>query len=162
MMKRVLVISFMTTTIYAGSLFSVGQKNFGFSVGSSTGFGNTYTVVGGNFNYFVMDSLSMGVGYQGWFGHKPRVDEINIPVTYYFQYSPQYYPYIGFRYAHTSVGKYDGGSGYDYNTYGARAGVAMNFGNNSYMSIGWVQDYREKDGISKSEGYPEVSMGIGF
>jgi hypothetical protein len=144
--------------LQAEGLFSAGQKNFGFSAGSSTGFGNTYTVIGANFNYFVQDGLSVGVGYQGWFGDDPKINEINIPITYYYEYTPQYYPYMGFRYAHTSIS-----DGYDdYNTYGARVGLAMSFGNNSYMSVGWVQDYREKDGDSDSDGYPEVSMGIAF
>jgi len=157
-MKKILLLATVALSLNAGVLFKSGQKNFGFSAGSSTGFGNTYTVIGANFNYFVQDDLSVGVGYQGWFGNDPKINELSIPITYYYPYSDQYHPYAGFRYSHTFIDDpYE-----DYNVYGIRAGLAMAFGANSFMSIGWVQDYRESDGKSDSEGYPEISMGFAF
>ncbi len=61
-MKQIIVILLLASSIYAGGIFSVGHKNFGFSVGSSSGYGNDYTVVGINANYFVTDNLSVGAG----------------------------------------------------------------------------------------------------
>jgi len=156
-MRKLLLLTLTLLSLQA-DLFKAGQKNFGFSAGSSTGFGNTYTVIGANFNYFIQDGFSVGLGYQGWFGSDPKINEISIPLTYYYEYTPQYYPYAGFRYAHTAIDDpYK-----DYDTYGLRAGLAMSFGGNSYMSVGWVQDYRKRDGASDSEGYPEISMGVSF
>ncbi len=157
-MKKTVLILFMTSTIYAGGLFSVGHKNFGFSVGSSSGYGNTYTVVGINANYFVTDNLSVGAGYTGWFGNDPKINEINIPITYYLPIEGNYKPYAGVIYRHTFIDDpYK-----DHDVYGGRVGIAIVTGANAFMSIGWVQEYYD-DGInSESRGYPEINAGFTF
>jgi len=157
-MKKIVFIAILAVSLNADFLFKAGQKNFGFSAGSSTGYGNTYTVIGANFNYFVQDGLSVGLGYQGYFGDDPKINEVSIPVTYYYTYTPAYYPYAGVRYAHTFIDDpYE-----DYDIYGLRVGLAMSMGGSSYMSFGWVQEYRDRDGDTESEGYPEISMGFAF
>jgi hypothetical protein len=157
-MKKIAAVLLMASTMYGGGLFSVGHKNFGFSLGSSTGYGNTYTVVGLNANYFISDNLSIGAGYNGWFGGDPKINEINIPVTYYFPLESNYKPYGGIIYRHTFIDDpYN-----DYDVFGVRVGVAIVTGSNAFMSIGWVQE-RYDDGInSESRGYPELNAGFTF
>jgi hypothetical protein len=155
----------MIATLHAGgisTLFNQGQKNFGFGISSSRGFGNNYTVVGANFNYFVLESLSAGIGYNGWFGHDPKIHEVTIPVTYYYTFTPQYHPYIGGLYRHTFIGDSDSYNTEDYDVYGARIGLAITMGGNTYMQLGWVQEHRTHGDESDDEGYPEVSMGFVF
>ena len=158
-MKKIITISLLASSLYAGGIFSVGHKNFGFSVGSSSGYGNTYTVVGINANYFVTDNLSVGAGYTGWFGDNPKINEISIPLTYYIPTESTYNPYAGVIYRHTFIdAPYD-----DHDVYGARAGVAMVMSNNTFLSVGWVQEYYDNgiDG-SDSRGYPEINAGFTF
>ncbi len=158
-MKQIIVILLLASSIYAGGIFSVGHKNFGFSVGSSSGYGNDYTVVGINANYFVTDNLSVGAGYTGWFGDDPSINEISIPVTYYLPTQSSYKPYAGVIYRHTFIDEpYE-----DHDVYGGRVGVAIVTGGNSFISIGWVQEYYDngQDG-SDSRGYPEISAGFTF
>ena len=158
-MKKVITILLLTSSIYAGGIFTVGHKNFGFSVGQSSGYGHNYTVVGINANYFVTDNLSVGGGYTGWFGDDPKINEINIPVTYYVPTESTYRPYAGVIYRHTFIdAPYK-----DHDVYGGRVGVAIVMGANAFMRIGWVQEYYDngQDG-SKSRGYPEINVGFTF
>ena len=158
-MKKLIIILLLGQTIYAGGIFSIGHKNFGFSIGSSSGYGNTYTVVGVNANYFVAEGFSVGLGYQGWFGDDPKINEISIPLTYYIPLDGSFSPYVGAIYRHTFIDEpYE-----DLNVYGARVGVALHTGSNSFMSIGWVQEYYDNtSGGDDSRGYPEISAGFSF
>ncbi len=158
-MKQLISILILSQAIYASGIFSVGHKNFSFSIGSSSGYGNTYTVVGINGNYFVTDNLSLGLGYQGWFGKDPKINEISIPLTYYIPLESSFSPYIGAIYRHTFIDKpYE-----DLNIYGGRIGVALHSGANSFISIGWVQEYYDNtSGGDNSRGYPEISAGFSF
>jgi len=158
-MKKIITISLLASALYSGGMFSVGHKNFGVSVGSSTGYGNSYTVVGVNANYFVTDNISVGAGYQGWFGNDPKINEISIPITYYAPIEGMYKPYVGLTYRHTFIeDPYK-----DHSAYGGRVGVAIVTGGNAFMSIGWVQEYYD-DGVngSQSRGYPEINAGFSF
>ena len=157
-MKKILTILSLSTALFAGGIFSVGQKNFGLSVGSSNGYGNDYVVVGVNANYFVTDNLSIGTGYAGWFGDKPRINEVSIPLTYYMQTQSSYKPYAGLIYRHTFIDKpYD-----DYDVYGGRIGVAVITGTNSFITIGWVQEHYDVGDDSDTRGYPEINAGFLF
>ena len=160
-MKKLLLLPIMIASLHAAdlsTLFSKGQKNFGFGVGSSSGYGSDYTVVSASFNYFVQNNISMGIGYQGWFGGDPKISDISIPITYYLPLNQQYHPYVGAIYRHTFIEEpYE-----DYNVYGGRIGIAMTMGNNAYMQVGWVQEHRTQGDQSQDEGYPEVSMGFLF
>ena len=152
-------LSAYSSRTYADGMFSVGHKNFSFNVGSGSAYGNRYTILGANVNYFVMENLSLGVGYTGWFGDAPKINKISIPVTYFLPVGETIRPYIGAVYRHTFIDKpYE-----DYNAYGGRVGVAISSGGGSFLRIGWVHEYYDAgDGDDKSEGYPEVSGGYSF
>ena len=147
-----------SSSVFAEGMFSVGHKNFSFNIGSGSAYGNRYTILGANVNYFVKQNLSLGVGYTGWFGDDPKVNKISVPVTYYLPLGDMIRPYLGAVYRHTFIGKpYD-----NYSSYGGRAGVAIVNGG-SFLRVGWVHEYYDGgDNDNKSQGYPEVSGGYSF
>lgn len=159
-MKKLSIIVLTALSLNAGGMFAVGHKNVSFSAGASSAYGNDYTVIGVNAHYFITNEVSVGIGYQGWFGSDPGITELSIPVTYYLPLeSATFTPYVGGIYRHTFIDDpYDG-----YDVYGGRVGVAIRQGSNGYMAIGWVQEYLEgADGTDDSRGYPEISVGFSF
>ncbi|RUM65253.1 MAG: hypothetical protein DSZ05_06490 [Sulfurospirillum sp.] len=160
MMKKILATLLLLVSLsQADLLFTAGQKNFGFSLGSSTGFGNDYTVAGANINYFIQDNLSVGLGYLGYFGDDPKIHQITVPVTYYYPISITNYPYAGLFYKHTFIsGDYD-----DYDVYGVRVGMSMRIGPRSYVSVGWVEEYTDADNVEDEwDGHAEANIGFTF
>jgi hypothetical protein len=157
--KSLTTLLLLASFAQADLLFTAGQKNFGFSLGSSTGFGNDYTVAGANLNYFFQDNLSVGIGYLGYFGDDPKIHQITIPVTYYYPISITNYPYAGVFYKHTYISDdYE-----DYDVYGVRIGMSVRIGPRSYVSAGWVQEYTDIENIEDNwDGHAEVSMGFTF
>jgi len=158
-MKKTLMILLTTSTIYAGGVFSVGSKNVGINIGTDNSYGNNYTVLGANVNYFLIDNLSVGASYQAYLGGDPQINQITVPVTYYLPMENiGFRPYVGGFYNQTFIDKpYE-----DYNVYGGRVGVTMPISNNSFMSIGWVQEFSSSDSSRDNQGYPEFSAGLAF
>jgi hypothetical protein len=162
-MKKIAMILLLSVSFAnAGGMFSIGHKNFGFTVGQDTAYGNSYSVLGVNAHYFVADNLSIGASYSLWLGSDPSISQITVPVTYLIPLAIPFRPYVGAFYSHTFMGE-DGRVNYDdYDSYGGRVGMSMITSSNSYVSFGWVQEVYD-DGINKeSRGYPEVSGGISF
>ncbi len=157
--KAISTLLLLTTLLQADLLFTAGQKNFGFSLGSSSGFGNDYTVAGANLNYFIQDNLSVGIGYLGYFGDDPKIHQFTVPVTYYYPISITNYPYAGLFYRHTSISDdYE-----DYDVYGVRVGMAVRIGPKSYISVGWVEEYTDAEDIDDAwDGHAEASVGFTF
>ncbi len=157
-MALLLLVSFAN----AGGMFSIGHKNYGFSLGQDTAYGNNYSVLGANAHYFVADNLSVGASFSLWLGNDPSISQITVPVTYHISLDIPFRPYVGAFYSHTFIGKVGHVNYDDYNSYGARVGMSMITSPNSYVSFGWVQEVYD-DGINKERrGYPEVSGGISF
>ena len=159
MKKIILIIAIITTSIYAGGIFSAGNKNFGFTLGSSTNFNETYTVAGVNVNYFIAENLSIGTDYKGFFGSSPTMHQLTVPVTYHLPLeNTTYKPYIGAFFNHTFLETpYK-----DYNIYGGRAGLSIQTSINSFMSLGWVQEFNNNGDHIENQGYPEISGGFSF
>ena len=152
-----LFVFILSSNSYADGMFSVGHKNFSFNVGSGSAYGNRYTILGVNVNYFVKDNLSLGAGYTGWFGDDPKINKVSIPITYYLPLGDTIKPYLGGVYRHTFISSQN-----DYNSYGARVGVAIANGG-SFLRVGWVHEYHDDgDDDNKAEGYPEISGGYSF
>jgi hypothetical protein len=162
MIKKIVVATLLTGSLYAGGLFSVGHKNISITAGSDTAYGNTYSVLGISANYFVIDNFSMGISYKSWLGSDPSINQFTIPVTFHLPVSLPTRPYIGAFYTRTLMGS-DANHNYNnYDSYGGRVGVSMQTGAGSYVSIGWVQEVTENGENVSSRGYPEVSAGISF
>lgn len=157
-MKRFLIIGMLTVSLANGFQFEKGQKNISFTVGAGSGFNTTYTIVGVTASYFVTDGLAVGLEYRGWLGGTPTMHEVGLPVTYYAPPIKSIRPYAGTFMRQTFIS--DGYS--DYQTYGARAGVAMSKGR-GYVSLGWVQEWYSNDnGSDDTRGYPEIAAGASF
>ncbi|MHC3993642.1 hypothetical protein ACXWTF_02360 [Thiomicrolovo sp. ZZH C-3] len=157
MKKALSVITAAAMTLAAG-VFDSGTTTVGASVGSGSGYNSTYTIVGVSASYFVLNGLSAGVGYRGWFGGTPTMSELELPVTYFIPLSPALHPYAGAFYRHT----YISGDYQDYETVGLRGGIAYTEGQ-GYIAAGWVQEwYTRSNGDEISRGYPEISIGISF
>ena len=158
-MKKTILILLASSTIYAGGVFSVGSKNINITAGTDNSFGNNYTILGVNVNYFVIDNLSLGASYQAYLGGTPDISQITIPLTYYVPLEKlPFKPYVGGFYTKTFIeDPYN-----DYDIYGARVGISLQTSNSSHMSFGWVQEFHSSSTNIKKRGYPEVSAGISF
>jgi len=158
-MKKILLILLMVNALSAEGIFSVGSKNVGLTVGTDNSFGNTYTVLGATVNYFVIDNLSVGASYQAYLGGDPQINQVTVPVTYYLPLENMAFrPYLGGFYNQTFIeDPFE-----DYNIYGGRAGVSMQISNNSFMSLGWVQEFSSSANNRDNQGYPEFSAGLFF
>ncbi|HIP51347.1 MAG TPA: hypothetical protein EYG94_04580 [Campylobacterales bacterium] len=158
-MKKTILMLLATSTIYAGGVFSIGSKNISISAGTDNSFGSSYTVLGVNTNYFLIDNLSLGASYHAYLGGSPDISQITVPITYYVPLEGMpFRPYLGAFYSQTFIeDPYD-----DYNLYGGRVGVSMQTSGTSYMSVGWVQEFGGSSTSVEKRGYPEVSAGISF
>jgi len=158
-MKKILLsLVVASSVIVAEGAFSIGHKNFTFSISQD----NDYTVIGGSLNYYVVDGLSTGVSFSTWLGDKPSINQVTVPLTYYVPLESSFRPYVGAFVSRTFMGN-DGAIKYeDYTSYGGRVGIAMQISGNSYMSFGWVQETYDNGQESGSRGYPEFGGGISF
>ena len=167
-MKKILVVLTLLSSLAFANPFGAGNKAVGITVGSgsvsySVGPFSTvenYYILGVNADYFVFENLAIGVGYRGWFGGDPTINQGTIPVTYYVPTNSKFRPYLGalYRYTYINDDLYD-----NYSSVGARVGLAILF-QNGYAGFGWVQEYRlDADNLSDdTSGYPEVVIGFSF
>lgn len=157
-MKQWGVCMLLAAAVLNADVFDEGTKNVALTVGSGSGFNTTYTIVGVGINYFALNGLSVGVGYRGWFGGSPTMNEIDLSATYFIPLKSEIHPYVGGLYRHT----YISGDYSDYDTFGGRAGVSYVKGN-GYVAVGWVQEWYSNDnGDDSSRGYPEITAGVSF
>ena len=162
MIKNILLSLFLIGTLVQADPFSKGNLGLGVVLGSGSitiekRFSSevqNYTILGVSTDYFIYDNLSVGIGYRGWFGGEPTLNQFTIPVTYYAPLSEKFRPYIGVFGRQTLVNSdiYD-----DYSSYGAKIGVAYLFSPRAYLGFGWVTEkYSECDMSNEcSNSYPE-------
>jgi hypothetical protein len=163
MKKILLVISVMASVAWA-DFFVKGNTGVGITVGSgSVQSGRqtkNYLIAGLNGEYFVLDRLSVGLGYVGWFGEEPRYDQVTFPVTYYYNVSRGYSIYGGVFGRYTMVSDvYD-----DYSSYGVRGGITYSISKKGYVGIGLVQEYYDECSWRKecSQTSPEFIFAFMF
>ena len=159
-MKKIIPILILTSIItFSQNVFLSGEKNIGFTLGSSSNFGNTYTVAGVKVNYFIVDNLSVGAEYKGYLGEKPSINQVTVPVTYHIPLdNTTYVPYLGAFFNRTFIEEPFN----DYNIYGGRAGVSLQISPHSFFSIGWVQEFSNTANNVNNDGYPEITGGFSF
>lgn len=165
-MGVLVLLASIALPVNAASLFVKGSKGFGVVLGTgSLSFGRkseSYVIAGVSGSYFVANNLEVGLGYRGWFGGDPTLNQVTLPVTYYLPLKTKFRPYAGAFVRKTWSS--DSSLIDDYNSYGGRAGVAMVMSRNSYVGVGWVQEYYDSCDQWKdcSTGYAEFTFSIGI
>jgi hypothetical protein len=118
-------------------------------------------VVGGGLGYFPLAGLEIGVDGEVWLGEDPSVYKVSPGARYVLQGLGAFYPYVGGFYRQTF---YEGAD--DVGSYGARYGVYMPLGPNTYAGVGGV--YEKELNCEKTVGndcatsYPEISVSVSF
>ena len=158
-MKKIIILWILLFTLVEADIFVQGNKNIGASIGAGRSYGNSYTIAGVYGNYFIADNLSLGVGYRGWFGASPSINELLLEGTYYIPLKRNFHPYLGVFGRHTFISSED-----DYQSYGAKAGLAITTSKNSYIGLGYVLEYYSDCNSNNecSNSYPEVVFGLSF
>jgi len=157
-----LTLGFRSDTVLAQSgLFDRDAKRVSFILGRGSSFGNDYTVLGLGAGYYVIDGLELGLNIQAWLGDKPSIYQITPEARYTFQLTDVLAPYAGVLYRETLIENRDNTS-----AYGAKAGLSIITGRNSYIGAGIVtikyNDCRESELVSCSETYPELAFLFSF
>ncbi len=164
-MKKIILFLAFFTTIVSADLFEKGRSSVGIVAGSSSYNGDVYTIIGVEYNYFVMDGLSVGSGYRGWFGGDSTINQLTIASNYYILYSKKLRPYIG-----GFIKKTFENNNYiedrNYELYGIRGGLAVAMSPNSYASFGYA--YEKYTNCTESffqecsSAYPELVFSLAF
>ena len=157
-----LTLGFRSESVVAQSaLFDQGAKRVSFILGSGSSFGNDYTVLGLGAGYYAVDGLELGLNVQAWLGDDPSIYQITPEARYTFQVTDRLAPYAGVLYRETIVEDRD-----DTSAYGAKAGLNIITGRNSYIGVGVVSirynDCRESVLVRCSETYPELAFLFSF
>lgn len=156
-MKTVIVLVMMWMTLSA-EIFSQGSTSLGIKLGSVSISNENYTVVGLSGNYFILDDLSVGLGYEKWFSASPSIQKISAESSYFIPVDEKVRPYVGVLYRHILITNFD-----NINAYGYRAGLAI-VNRNLLISGGIVQErYESQTAIfDKTHTYAEVVVGFFF
>ena len=141
--------------------FAKGRTHFVFTAGTGYAFDETYVVVGLGAQYYVVDGLNLGLHWEYWTGSDPKMSKLTPSIQYVFHKMNPIKPYVGAFYRRTYLERLE-----DLDSYGARAGVYLQAGRNSYIGAGLVYEsyvdcetatYRECDST-----YGEISFTIAF
>jgi len=159
MIKKMAFVVLLLSTMLQAEIFDKGCSNVGVSLGAGTSFGETYTIVGLNANYFVMENLNVGVSYRGWFGATPTQNEISLATNYFVPLSAKIRPYAGVFTKKIFVSDMR-----DFESYGARGGVAVVMSKNSFVSFGYAYEQYANCPLASecSNSYPEVIFALSF
>jgi hypothetical protein len=151
----------MAQSVGATSGFSKGRTHFVFTAGTGYAFDESYLVVGLGANYYVVDGLNLGLHWEYWTGSDPKMSKLTPSIQYVFHQMNPVKPYVGAFYRRTYLEQLE-----DLDSWGARAGVYLQAGRNSYVGAGVVYEsyldcnegtYRKCDST-----YGELSFTIAF
>lgn len=162
-LKFSLIISLVTLSLtsslaYAGP-FDKGKTIATVAIGSGQFFREDYLIIGAGIGYYVTDGIELGLDVDYWTGGDPSIYEITPKLTYVFENSTQFKPYLGAFYNRTYIEGLD-----DSDALGYRVGAFMPVGKKTYIGIGVVntelQDCTETFLVSCSETYTELTFMI--
>lgn len=157
---KLFLLLFLFFSMSHANFFKKGNSSLGIVLGAGSSNSESYTVIGVSGDYFILDGLSIGAGYRGWFGVDPNLNQLTFSSNYYIPLQYKFRPYIGAFVRETFVSSED-----DYESYGARAGVSMSLSKNAYASFGWVGERFsncDSDNFACSNSYPEVVFSLAF
>jgi hypothetical protein len=115
--------------------FEAGSARLSIAFGGATAFDQNYSVFGMGFGYFVADGVEAGLDAETWSGNSPRIEQVSPQLRLVINTEGTVKPYIGAFYRWTHIEAFR-----DLNTVGARAGVYVLAGRNTYFGAGLVQD----------------------
>ena len=159
MIKKIIVGLLFISSLLSADFFEKGRSSLGVVAGAGSSNGDGYFIAGVSGDYFIMNGLSIGGGYRGWFGTDPVQHQLTLSSSYYLSLGKQYHPYLGVFGRETFIDKYD------YSSYGGRVGLAMTMSRNSYISVGYAyEEYTNCKGvlIECSNSYPEFVFSLSF
>ena len=159
MKRKIVAIFLLMSTMLQAEMFDEGSSNLGVSIGAGTSLGETYTLLGVNANYFVIDNLNIGIAYRGWFGGTPTQNELSLATNYFVPLHAKFRPYIGAFAKKVFISNMR-----DIESVGARGGVAVVMSKNSFVSVGYAyeQYLNCPDAFECSNSYPEVVFSLSF
>ena len=163
-MKKIILSLAIMASAVSGDVFDKGRSSVGVVVGAGSYGRDTYTIVGVSYDYYIMDGLSVGAGYRGWFGGDPTLNQLTIASSYYIPLSKKFRPYVGAFVRETFVNHDSAIIGdRNYESYGARAGLAVIMSPNSYVSFGYAYEESGECIFSDcSSSYPELVFSLAF
>ena len=151
-------LSLTSSLAYAGP-FDKGNTIATVAIGSGQFFREDYLIIGAGIGYYVTDGIELGVDVDYWTGGDPSIYEITPKVTYVFDNSSQFKPYLGAFYNRTYIEGFN-----DSDAMGYRVGAFMPAGKKTYIGLGIVhtelQDCRETILVTCSETYTELTFMI--
>jgi len=169
-MRKLLFIITLSLSLYSASLsksgnnlgvsglFSQSSVTMGLKLGSASIGSETYTIGGLSVNYFVLNGLSVGLGYESWFSGEPGIQKLTAESTYFIPAGKSIRPYLGLLYRRILISGFN-----DTNAYGYRAGLAFVRGK-LLLSAGVVQERHDSTGLflKERQTYGEFTVGFAF
>lgn len=152
------ILSLTSPLVLAGP-FDKGNTLATVTLGSGQFFREDYLIIGVGIGYYVADGIELGVDVNYWTGGDPSIYELTPKLTYVYDNSTQFKPYLGVFYNRTYIEGFD-----DTNAMGYRAGAFMPVGRKTYIGFGVVytelQDCTETLLVSCSDTYTELTFMI--
>lgn len=139
--------------------FAKGKVRVGFYAGAGSFNSNTYAILGAGAGYYLLNGLEAGVDFEGWLLQDPSIWKVTPQIRYVLWQVDPIRPYVGAFWRQT----YMGGNYADYNSWGARGGIAYRSGR-SYAAVGVVYE-KFNDYVGPGDDYimyPEVAFWISF
>lgn len=155
-LRNIFLILVLAMSLQA-DMFNKGNASVGIKLGGASIGDEDYNIIGLGGSYFVMDDLSVGLGYERWFSGTPTIQKLTVESTYFLPIDKTFRPYAGLIYRRILIS-----DGYnDTNAYGYRAGIAM-VQDRLLISAGIVQEkYESRQGfLDSTETYAEVVIGF--
>ena len=158
-MKKIIAGLLFLSSLLSADFFEKGRSSVGFVAGAGYVNKDSYFIAGLSGDYFILDGLSVGGGYRGWFGVDPTQHQLTLSSNYYYSIDNKYHPYLGVFARETFI------DAYDYSSYGGRVGLAITMSRNSYISVGYAyEEYTNCKGvlIECSNSYTEFVFSLSF
>lgn len=159
MKTRIVAILLFISTMLQADMFDKGNANIGVSMGAGSSFGENYTIFGVSASYFVVDNLNVGVAYRGWYGAEPTQNELSLATNYFVPLHAKFRPFVGVFTKKVFISQMQ-----DYESLGARGGVAAVMSKNLFVSVGYAyeQFLNCPSSFECSNSYPEVVFSLSF
>lgn len=139
--------------------FKKGKVRVGFYGGAGNTYDRTYFILGGGAGYYVANGLEVGLDVEGWLLEDPTIWKLTPQIRYVVWQMNPIRPYVGAFWRQTYVAD----PFEDYDSFGARGGIAYRSGGN-YLAVGVVYEkYNDYQGLGDDYViYPEIAFWVSF